>query len=543
MNENKVRVENEKFRLLNGVNTLANAVKSTLGAKGMVVFIKRPYMMPHVTKDGVTVAQSISLEDPVEDIACQMLKASAIKSAEEAGDGTTTTTVLAQKLFQLALDSIATEESHPVLIKEGMEIAIEDTLDYIKTKSIPIGEDLNKIKDIATISANNDEELGSLIAEAFRVVGRDGMVNYKESYTSSSFIDIKEGVSFDSGFESNHFVTDFSKDEAVHNNPKVLILDGDLELINPLGPVLNILSENTPEGQMINLVIIANKFSLNVLQTLIMNHKSDKIRMNILAVRSPYHGDNRKNVLEDLAIATGAKVITDPSGVGFEKFTYDMLGSCSKVISSKFNTQILEGKGSQEEIEARVETLKELIENTDNPEEKRFIKERISKLSKGVAFINVGGNTTVEVKEKMDRVDDAVKATKAAVEEGVVIGGGVLLRRAALHLATTKLNSVESKHLVGYKIVIEALSSPILQILSNAGVVDKEAEKVLKSIDQMSPYGENTGFDVKNNQIVDLFETGIIDPAKVSRVALESAGSVASLLITNSYTITEVENK
>lgn len=519
-----VEISKDSELLLEGVNLLANPVKSTLGAKGRTVLIKKDYGLVHPTKDGVTVARSIVLEEnSVQSASANMLKAAAIRTAEEAGDGTTTTTVLAQKIYSLALDKIK-DGAEPVNLKEGIEHAVKKVISFIKEESLIISDDLSQLESIATISANNDKELGNLILEAFKEVGKEGVITHKESATSESFIEFKEGISFDSGFLSNYFVNDPRKYHCSLSNARILLIDGDLEIVEPIIQLIEA-SINKEEP----LVIIANKLSMNVINTLAAN--VERTPAQLLAVRAPYTGDRRKDFLNDLSFVTGAKIVTDPSGAGFENYNWEHLGGCQRIISKRFSTEIVGGYGDPKEIEGRVEDLRKLLSNTKDKDDKEFIKERISKLNGGVAILNVGANTTVELTEKMDRVEDALAATKSALEEGVVSGGGLTLFRASSYL---KSNRTPRKYKIGYEVVSEALREPLLQILRNAGITEKEEQKI---VDQIEQGGYSQGYDVKAGKLVEMISSGIIDPAKVCRIAIEAASSVVNLLITTSYTI------
>ena len=507
--------------LKKGVDKLANAVRVTLGPKGRNVVIERKFGAPTVTKDGVSVAKEIDLEDQLENVGAQMLREVASKTSDKAGDGTTTATVLAQSIISEGLKNV-TAGANPMEIKKGIDLAKDDVIEFISkiSKDIP---DSNQIAQVATISANDDQEIGSKIAEAMDKVGKDGVITVEESKTAETYLEFVEGMQFDRGYLSPYFVTNSDSMEADLEDPYVLVHDKKISNMKDLLPLLEkVVQAGKP------ILIIAEDIDGEALATLVVN----KLRgtFKVLAVKAPGFGDRRKAMLEDIAILTGATVISEEQGYKLENATLEYLGSCKKVVSDKDNTTIVDGVGSKNAIKARVNEIRVQIDQTSSDYDKEKLQERLAKLSGGVAVLNVGAATEVEMKEKKARVDDALHATRAAVEEGIVAGGGVALLRASLELDKVKTDATQQ---VGVDIMKRALEGPIRQICENAGVESSiVVQKVLE--------GKNDfGFDARNEKYVNMFKAGIIDPAKVARVAVENAASISGLLLTTEAAITE----
>ncbi len=507
--------------LKKGVDKLANAVKVTLGPKGRNVVIERKFGAPTVTKDGVSVAKEIDLEDQLENVGAQMLKEVASKTSDKAGDGTTTATVLAQSIISEGLKNV-TAGANPMEIKKGIDLAKDSVIEFISkiSKDIP---DSNQITQVATISANDDQEIGSKIAEAMDKVGKDGVITVEESKTAETYLEFVEGMQFDRGYLSPYFVTNPDSMEAELEDPYVLVHDKKISNMKDLLPLLEkVVQAGKP------ILIIAEDIDGEALATLVVN----KLRgtFKVLAVKAPGFGDRRKAMLEDIAILTGATVISEEQGYKLENATLEYLGSCKKVVSDKDNTTVVDGSGNKNAIKARVNEIRVQIEKTSSDYDKEKLQERLAKLSGGVAVLNVGAATEVEMKEKKARVDDALHATRAAVEEGIVAGGGVALLRASLELSKIKADATQQ---VGIDIMKRALEGPIRQICENAGV---EASIVVQKVIE----GKNDfGFDARNEEYVNMFKAGIIDPAKVARVAVENAASISGLLLTTEAAITE----
>jgi chaperonin GroEL len=508
--------------LKKGVDQLANAVKVTLGPKGRNVVIERKFGSPLVTKDGVSVAKEIELENSLENVGAQMVKEVASKTSDVAGDGTTTATVLAQSIIAEGLKNV-TAGANPMGIKKGIDLAKDSIVKSIAklSKEIP---DSKQIAQVATISANDDKEIGSKIAEAMDKVGKDGVITVEESKTAETYLEFVEGMQFDRGYLSPYFVTNSDSMEAELDDPFILVHDKKISNMKDLLPILEkVVQAGRP------ILIIAEDIEGEALATLVVN----KLRgtFKVLAVKAPGFGDRRKAMLEDIAILTGATVISEEQGYKLENATLEYLGSCKKVVSDKDNTTIVDGIGKKESITARVNEIKVQIDKTSSDYDREKLQERLAKLSGGVAVLNVGAATEVEMKEKKARVDDALHATRAAVEEGIVPGGGVALLRASLDLKSLK--SENSEEQVGIDIMKRALEGPIRQICSNAGVEPSiVVQKVLE--------GKNDfGYDARNDEYVNMFKAGIIDPAKVARVAVENAASISGLLLTTEAAITE----
>ena len=507
--------------LKKGVDKLANAVRVTLGPKGRNVVIERKFGSPLVTKDGVSVAKEIDLENQLENVGAQMVREVASKTSDVAGDGTTTATVLAQSIIAEGLKNV-TAGANPMEIKKGIDLAKNSVVESISklSKDIP---DSKQIAQVATISANDDNEIGSKIAEVMDKVGKDGVITVEESKTAETYLEFVEGMQFDRGYLSPYFVTNSDSMEADLDDPFVLVHDKKISNMKDLLPLLEkVVQAGKP------ILIIAEDIEGEALATLVVN----KLRgtFKVLAVKAPGFGDRRKAMLEDIAILTGATVISEEQGYKLESATLDYLGTCKKDVSEKDNTTIVDGSGDKSAIDARVNEIKVQIEKSSSDYDKEKMQERLAKLSGGVAVLNVGAATEVEMKEKKARVDDALHATRAAVEEGIVPGGGVALLRASLDLSKVKATPAEQ---VGVDIMKRALEGPIRQICSNAGV---EASIVVQKVLE----GKNDfGYDARNDEYVNMFKAGIIDPAKVSRVAVENAASISGLLLTTEAAITE----
>jgi len=510
--------------LKNGVDKLANAVRVTLGPKGRNVVVEKQFGAPNVTKDGVSVAKEIELEDRLENVGAQMVKEVASKTSDVAGDGTTTATVLAQSIISEGLKNV-TAGANPMEIKRGIDLAKNRVVEFISknSKDIP---DSNQIAQVATISANDDEEIGTKIAEAMDKVGKDGVITVEESKTAETYLEFVEGLQFDRGYLSPYFVSNSDTMEAELEDPYILVHD---KKINNMKDILPLLEKVVQAGK--SILIIAEDIEGEALATLVVN----KLRgtFNVVAVKAPGFGDRRNAMLEDIATLTGATVVSEERGFKLESTTLDDLGTCKKVVSDKDNTTIVGGGGTSETISSRVNEIKVQIEKTTSDYDKEKLQERLAKLSGGVAVLNVGAATEVEMKEKKDRVDDALHATRAAVEEGIVVGGGVILLRASKDLDNALFNNLKPNLKVGVDIMKKALEGPIRQICSNAGVEPSiVVQKVLDSKDDF-------GYDARNDEYVDMFKSGIIDPAKVSRVAVENASSISGLLLTTEVAITD----
>jgi chaperonin GroEL len=502
--------------LKRGVDILANAVKVTLGPKGRNVIIDKKFGSPSITKDGVTVAKEIELKDPIENMGAQMLKEVASKTADIAGDGTTTATVLAQAIVTAGIKNVAAG-ANPMDLKRGIDKAVSAVVTNLKQQSQTVGEDNNKIKQVASISANNDEVIGSLIAEAMGKVGKDGVITVEEAKGTETEVKTVEGMQFDRGYLSPYFVTNADKMEAELENPYILIYDKKISSMKELLPVLE---KQVQTGK--PLVIIAEDLDGEALATLVVN----KIRgsLKVAAVKAPGFGDRRKAMLEDIAILTGGTVISEERGYKLENADLSYLGQAEKIIIDKDNTTVINGAGNPEDIKARVNQIKSQVESTTSDYDREKLQERLAKLSGGVAVLYVGAATEVEMKEKKDRVDDALHATRAAVEEGIVAGGGVAFIRAVESLKDLK--GVNEDENTGIQIIRRAIEEPLRQICENAGI---EGSIVVQKVKEgTADYGYNARTDVYEN----LIGAGVIDPTKVSRVALENAASIAAMLLT-----------
>ena len=510
-------------KLKKGVDSLANAVKATLGPKGRNVVIDKKFGAPQVTKDGVTVAKEIELKDPVENMGAQMVKEVASKTNDTAGDGTTTATVLAQGIINKGLKNVAAG-ANPMDIKRGIDKAVTTVVAELKKLSKEVGSDNDKIKQVATISANNDESIGSLIAEAMKVVGKDGVITVEEAKGTETEVKTVEGMQFDRGYLSPYFVTNAEKMITELESPYILIHDKKISNMKDLLPVLEPVAQSGKP-----LLIIAEDVDGEALATLVVN----KIRgsLKIAAVKAPGFGDRRKAMLEDIAILTGGTVISEERGFKMENTTIDMLGTCEKVEIDKDNTTVVNGAGTKDDIVARTNQIKAQIETTTSDYDKEKLQERLAKLAGGVAVLYVGAATEVEMKEKKDRVDDALAATRAAVEEGIIPGGGVAYIRAAEAL-DEKSGANEDEN-TGIKIVKRAIEDPLRTIIENAG---GEGAVIVQKVKEGK---DDFGYNARTDKYESLLKSGVIDPTKVSRSALENAASIASMLLTTECVVAD----
>lgn len=523
--------------LKKGVDALANAVKVTLGPKGRNVVIDRVYGSPIVTKDGVTVAREISLVNPLENMGAQMVKEVASKTADLAGDGTTTATVLAQAIVTAGLKNVAAG-ANPMDIKRGMDKAVRAVVDYIKKHSKVVNNNnVDEIVQVATISANNDPEIGKLIGEAICKVGKDGIITIEEAKGMDTTVDMVEGMQFDRGYIAPHFVTDVDRMQAEYENAYILLYD---KKISSIHTIVKLLEKVVQTGRA--LLIIAEDVEHEALSTLVVN----KLRNNlqIIAVKAPGFGDRRKSILEDIAVATGATVISEEQGMTLEKSTIEMLGSARKIIITKDNTTIIEGGGKKDGVTARINSLKTQIDAATSDYEKEKMQERLASLIGGVAILRVGAATEIEMREKKDRIDDALHATRAAITEGIVPGGGVAFIRSQHALDSLKAENEDEK--TGISIIRRSLEEPLRQICQNAGIegsviVNKvrDAYNDIPDSDQIFDYG----YDARNNDFGSMYVKGIVDPAKVSRVAIENAASVASMILTTECALFEIKEE
>ncbi len=511
--------------LKRGVDALANAVKVTLGPKGRNVIISKSFGAPQVTKDGVTVAKEIELADPLENMGAQMVKEVASKTNDLAGDGTTTATVLAQSIVKEGLKNVAAG-ANPMDLKRGIDKAVEAIVANLKKQSKKVGDSSDKIKQVASISANNDDTIGELIAEAFGKVGKEGVITVEEAKGTETYVDIVEGMQFDRGYLSPYFVTNSEKMVSELENPYILLFDKKISSMKDLLPVLEPVAQSGKP-----LLIIAEDVDGEALATLVVNKLRGSLK--IAAVKAPGFGDRRKAMLEDLAILTGGTVISEERGFSLDNTTLDMLGTCEKVSIDKDNTTIVNGGGVQKDIKTRVNQIKSQIETTTSDYDKEKLQERLAKLAGGVAVLYVGAASEVEMKEKKDRVDDALHSTRAAVEEGIVAGGGVALIRARSVLSKVQTENADEE--TGLHIVARAIESPLRIIVENAG--GEGSVVAAKVLDGKGDFG----YDAKSEKYVEMFKAGIIDPTKVTRIALENAASVAGMILTTECALTDIK--
>ena len=509
--------------LKQGVDQLANAVKVTLGPKGRNVVIEKKFGAPVITKDGVSVAKEVELEDKFENTGAQLVKSVASKTGDDAGDGTTTATILTQAIVNEGLKNV-TAGANPMDLKRGIDKAVNKVVDYIKANAEVVGDNYDKIEQVATVSANNDPEIGKLLADAMRKVSKDGVITVEDSKTRDTTIGVTEGMQFDRGYLSGYFVTDTDKMECVMDDPYILLYDKKISNLKEFLPILQPAAESGRP-----LLVIAEDVDSEALTTLVVNRLRGGLK--ICAVKAPGFGDRRKAMLEDIAVLTGGVVISEEKGLKLEQATLDMLGTAKKVTVDKENTTIVGGAGNKENIQDRVQQIKNEIANTKSNYDKEKLQERLAKLAGGVAVLYVGANSEVEMKEKKDRVDDALCATRAATEEGVVVGGGTTYIRAQKELAELKGDNADEQ--TGINIVRRALEEPLRQIVFNAG---GEGAVVVDKVRQ----GEGDyGYNARTDTYQDLRAAGVIDPAKVARVALENAASIAGMFLTTECLIVD----
>jgi chaperonin GroEL len=508
-----------------GVNALADAVKVTLGPKGRNVIIGKSFGGPQITKDGVTVAKEIELEDPLENMGAQMVKEVASKTNDLAGDGTTTATVLAQAIVKEGLKNVAAG-ANPMDLKAGIDKAVTAITENLNKQAKKVSNSSDMIKQVASISANNDELIGDLISEAFDKVGKEGVITVEESKGTETYVDVVEGMQFDRGYLSPYFVTDSEKMQTEMESPMILLYDKKVSTMKDLLPILEPVAQ---QGK--SLLIIAEDVDGEALATLVVNKLRGSLK--IAAVKAPGFGDRRKAMLEDIAILTGGTVISEELGFTLENATLEMLGTAETVTIDKDNTTIVKGAGAKKDIKARVNQIKAQIETTTSDYDKEKLQERLAKLAGGVAVLYVGAASEVEMKEKKDRVDDALHATRAAVEEGIVAGGGVALVRAKAVLEKLNANSLDE--VTGMNIVARAIEAPLRTIVENAG---GEGSVVINKVLEGK---KNFGYDAKSDQYVDMLNAGIIDPKKVTRVALENAASVAGMILTTECALVDIK--
>ena len=520
----EIRFDSDARELLkSGVDQLANAVKVTLGPKGRNVVIGKKFGAPQITKDGVTVAKEVELEDNFENAGAQLVKSVASKTGDDAGDGTTTATILTQAIVTEGLKNV-TAGANPMDLKRGIDKAVAKVVDHIKASAEVVGDNYDKIEQVATVSANNDPEIGKLLADAMRKVSKDGVITIEESKTRETSIGVVEGMQFDRGYLSGYFVTDTDKMECDMENPYILIYDKKISNVKDFLPILQPAAESGRP-----LLVIAEDVDSEALTTLVVNRL--RAGLKICAVKAPGFGDRRKAMLEDIAVLTGGVVISEEKGLSLDKATLEMLGTAKKVTISKDNTTIVDGAGEKEAIKDRVAQIKNEIATSTSSYDKEKLQERLAKLSGGVAVLYVGANSEVEMKEKKDRVDDALCATRAAMEEGVVVGGGTTYIRAQEALKDLKGENADEQ--TGINIVYRAIEEPLRQIIANAG---GEGAVVVNNVREgKGDYGYNARKDVYE----DLRAAGVIDPAKVSRVALENAASIAGMFLTTECLIVD----
>lgn len=515
----------EQLRL--GVDALANAVKVTLGPKGRNVIIDKKFGAPHITKDGVSVAKEVELEDPIQNMGAQLVKEVAAKTNDQAGDGTTTATVLAQAIVNTGIKNV-TAGANPMDLKRGIDKAVVEVIKDLKARSREIGEGKEKVEQVATISANNDKFIGQIIADAMDKVKKEGVITIEEAKGLDTTVKVVEGMQFDRGFLSPYFVTNTEKMEAIYENPFILIYD---KKISNLKELLPILEKTVQTGR--GLLIISEDIEGEALATLVVNRLRGSLK--IVAVKAPGFGDRRKEMLEDIAILTGGTVISEEKGYKLEDADLTMLGSAQKITVDKDNTTIVSGAGAKEQIDARVSQIKAQIEKTTSDYDREKLQERLAKLAGGVAVIYVGAASEVEMKEKKDRFDDALNATRAALEEGIIPGGGVAFIRAISALENLKGENEDEE--TGIQIVRRALEEPLRQIVANAGL---EGSVVVNKVKELQ--GDN-GFNARTEVYEDLHASGVIDPTKVARVAIENAASIASMILTTECVLSEIKEE
>jgi chaperonin GroEL len=510
--------------LKKGLDTLADAVKVTLGPAGRNVLLQKKQGQPHITKDGVSVAKEIELEDVFENMGAQLVKEVSQRTADSAGDGTTTATVLAQAIAQKGFEFV-NDGTNPIYLKRGMDKAVKVVVEELQKQAVVVGSDREKIKQVATISANNDSSIGNLISDAFEKVGTDGVITVEESKGLETSMELVEGMQFDKGYMSSHFVTNQDKMTAVLENPYILTYDGRISNMNDILPLLEGVSQQSR-----SLLIIADDVEAEILGTLVVN----KLRglLSTTCVKAPAFGDRKKQILEDIAILTGGTFVTPETGYKLSEITLEDLGTCEKVTVGKDSTTIVNGSGSVEAIQKRIQQIKTEIENGPSDYDREKLQERLAKLSGGVAVLYIGAGSEVELKEKKDRVDDALQATRAAIEEGIVVGGGVALLKCVQKVEELVQNGgLDADELKGALVISLTIQEPIRQILENAGLDSYEIIQSLFTHFDVDG-GENMGYDAKTNEFVDMFSAGIIDPKKVTREAIQNATSVVGMILT-----------
>ena len=510
-------------QLKKGVDELANAVKVTLGPKGRNVIIEKKFGAPHITKDGVSVAKEIELEDAFQNMGAQLVKEVAAKTGEDAGDGTTTATVLAQAIINVGLKNV-TAGANPMDLKRGIDKAVAAVVKNIAAQAKTVGDDYDKIEQVATVSANNDTRIGKLIADAMRIVSKDGVITIEEAKGTETTIDIVEGMQFDRGYISPYFVTNTEKMEVEFERPQILIYDKKISNLKELLPILEPAAQS---GRPI--LIIAEDVDSEALTTLVVNRLRGSLK--ICAVKAPGFGDRRKEMLEDIAILTGGTVISEEKGILLENATIEMMGTAEKVTIDKDNTTIVNGAGNKEAIQSRIGQIKSQIASTTSDYDKEKLQERLAKLAGGVAVLFVGAASEVEMKEMKDRVDDALHATRAAIEEGIVPGGGIAYIRAIDDLDSISADNDDES--TGIEIVKRAIEEPLRQIVGNAA---KEGAVIVQKVRDGK---DDFGYNARTDKYENLYETGVVDPAKVARVALENAASIASMFLTTEVVVVE----
>ena len=524
----EIKFENEaRNQLKAGIDALVDAVKVTLGPKGRNVILDKKFGAPQITKDGVTVAKEIELKDPFENMGAQMVKEVASKTADDAGDGTTTAAILAQSIISVGLKNV-TAGSNPMDLKRGIDKAVVKVIESLKNQTKTVGDDFTKIEQVAKISSNNDTEIGKLIAQAMQAAGKEGVITVEEAKTAETYTETVEGMQFDRGYISPYFITDTEKMEAVLENPYILIHDKKISTMKDLLPIL----ESTAQSGR-PLMIIAEDVDGEALATLVVNKLRGSLK--IAAVKAPGFGDRRKEMLQDIAVLTDGTVISEETGLKLESTTIEMLGSCEKITIDKENTTLVNGAGEKSNIEARVSQIKAQIENTTSDYDREKLQERLAKLAGGVAVLYIGAASEMEMKEKKDRVDDALSATRAAVEEGIIPGGGVALVRALD--AITDFEGNNEDETTGIAIIKRAMEEPLRQIVENAGL---EGSIVVNKIKEGKA---DFGYNVSKGVYEKLFEAGVIDPTKVTRIALENAASIAGMFLTTECVITDAEEE
>ena len=509
--------------LKKGVDQLSNAVKVTLGPKGRNVILDKKFGAPHITKDGVSVAREVELEDEFQNIGAQLVKEVASKTNDDAGDGTTTATILAQAIIQEGLKNVAAG-ANPMDLKRGIDKAVEKVVECIKAQSQEVGDDFSKIENVARVSANNDAKIGELIAEAMKKVKKDGVITVEEAKGTDTHVDVVEGMQFDRGYISPYFVTNAEKMECEMDHPFILIFDKKISVLKDMLPILE---QTAQSGR--PLLIVAEDVDSEALATLVVNRLRGSLK--VCAVKAPGFGDRRKEMLEDIAVLTGGTVISEEKGIKLDGATIDMLGTAEKVTVNKENTTIVNGAGDKQNIADRVAQIKTQIENTKSTYDKEKLQERLAKMAGGVAVLYIGAPSEVEMKEKKDRVDDALSATRAAVAEGIVPGGGVAYIRCLKTLESLQGDNADET--TGINIIRRAIEEPLRQIVENAGIEGAVVvQKVLEGKDDF-------GYNARTDRYENLLETGVIDPAKVARVALENAASIAGMFLTTECVIAE----